>query len=327
LPWNALISSVGYFSEMLCIGLDQSECFADAKSQQFAFYMSIAYNIPSIPLLLLSTVFAERISFKTRIIACFAGEFIVFVLVCVVVSLSLPLATPILTENDAFWAMLALTFFSGCFSALLFGAILSFTALFPPNYTTAVMSGNGIAGIIAGLLRVITLAALPDTDSGSKTSSLIFFGITTTIFGVCIASFISMLKNSFVVHHMGTSPLKSSGDGETELLMGHAGTSTVNMKEEVSAWEVQKKIWVPSLSVFSVFFITLSLFPGMIYDICPSSTGKIQNVEWFGVLLVVCLIYPPHTRTTLSSLPLYSIPLTWVFLFCLVLSCYLFCFV
>ena len=48
---------------------------------------------------------------------------------------------------------------------------------------------------------------------------------------------------------------------------------------------VQKKIWVQSLTVFMVFFITLSLFPGMIYSICPQD-GTTITTDWFGILLV-----------------------------------------
>jgi hypothetical protein len=69
--------------------------------------------------------------------------------------------------------------FTGCATAMLFGTILGLASIFPPTYITAVMSGNGVAGIIAGGLRCITKGALPNGRSPitcSSSSSLIFFG-------------------------------------------------------------------------------------------------------------------------------------------------------
>lgn len=43
---------------------------------------------------------------------------------------------------------------------------MGLTALFPPEYTGAFMSGNGVAGIVVGLLRIITKASLPNTTEG-----------------------------------------------------------------------------------------------------------------------------------------------------------------
>lgn len=56
----------------------------------------------------------------------------------------------------------------GCAAAMLFGTILGLGALFPPQFTGAIMAGNGIAGIIAGGLRIITKAALSDGMSVSQ---------------------------------------------------------------------------------------------------------------------------------------------------------------
>lgn len=273
LPWNALISAVGYFSQMLCDG-GTEDC--DSKSTKFPFYMSIAYNIPSIPLLLLSTVFASRFSYKSRIVACFSGEFVVFVCICIIVGL------PHISTNASFWLILLCTFLSGCCSALLFGAILSFTAIFPPHYTTAVMSGNGVAGIIAGLLRVITLASVKDPASAAagKSSSLIFFGITTAIFAACIVAFIAMLKNAYTEYYLHTQGIVTDGEEESALLKEEE-----TLQHPVSALAVQKKIWIPSVCVFLVFFISLSLFPGMTYSICKDPSSKFSQ-EWFGVILI-----------------------------------------
>ena len=114
LPWNALISAVDYFNQMLCSGLSPEACDNDTKAQQFAFYLSIAYNIPSLPLLILSTLYAARISFKARIVFCFVGEFLTFVAVCIIVVLSPPVTfNASLVPNTSFWLLLVCCFISG----------------------------------------------------------------------------------------------------------------------------------------------------------------------------------------------------------------------
>ncbi len=43
---------------------------------------------------------------------------------------------------------------------------MGLASLFPPTYITAIMSGNGVAGIIAGGLRLITKVAMPNGING-----------------------------------------------------------------------------------------------------------------------------------------------------------------
>ena len=62
---------------------------------------------------------------------------------------------------------LPLTSTPGLSAGVLMGTILGVTALLPHNYTTAVMSGNGIAGIIIGGLRILTKAAVERSPAGT----------------------------------------------------------------------------------------------------------------------------------------------------------------
>lgn len=56
---------------------------------------------------------------------------------------------------------------SGCVTAILFGSVVGLAALFPPKYTGAVMSGNGIAGLASAALRILTKISVPATNEGN----------------------------------------------------------------------------------------------------------------------------------------------------------------
>ena len=47
------------------------------------------------------------------------------------------------------------------------GGLFGFADLFPPRYTVALMSGNGVAGVLASILTIVTTAAFPNNNNGS----------------------------------------------------------------------------------------------------------------------------------------------------------------
>jgi hypothetical protein len=52
--------------------------------------------------------------------------------------------------------VLALVFVSGMSTAVGFNCVIGLASQFPPEYVGAVMTGQGIAGVAVGLLRIIT---------------------------------------------------------------------------------------------------------------------------------------------------------------------------
>lgn len=87
-------------------------------------------------------------------------------------------------------------------SAICFGSALGLTASFPAHYTTAVMIGNGVAGIIVGLLRIITKISLPDTAEGLQTATIIYFALAALSMAVCLVGFWYMLRVPFARHFL-----------------------------------------------------------------------------------------------------------------------------
>ena len=53
---------------------------------------------------------------------------------------------------------------AGLFTQLLFGSVMSLVSVFPPEYTGAVMTGNGVAGVLVGITSIATTLLFSSED-------------------------------------------------------------------------------------------------------------------------------------------------------------------
>ena len=136
------------------------------------------------------------------------------------------------------------------------------------------MSGNGIAGVLVGALRIFTKLALPNHN---YISIVIFFSITCAILIICIGCYFALFRFPIALYYMNRK--RNTKEGEASYLM-----KKKTKKWWEGYWKILKKVKLEAFEVFLVFFITLSLFPGMSLTI--ESTSGLSS-DWFGVLIVV----------------------------------------
>ena len=65
---------------------------------------------------------------------------------------------------------------------------------FPARYTTAVMIGNGVAGVMVALLRIVTKLAFADTEEGRRTSAIIYFALAAFVMLLCAVLFVWLTR-------------------------------------------------------------------------------------------------------------------------------------
>ena len=80
---------------------------------------------------------------------------------------------------------------TGIAGAVLFGSVIGLAAIFPQRFTGAVMMGNGIAGVVVMVMRIVTKFAIPDDEFAS---ALAFFVLAALVLLVCIALFVWLLR-------------------------------------------------------------------------------------------------------------------------------------
>lgn len=162
---------------------------------------------------------------------------------------------------------LALVFVSGMSTAVGFNCVIGLASQFPQEYVGAVMLGQGVAGVIVGLLRIVTKISFPSGSdpvgqSGIETSTMIYFLGATVIEVLCIISYFILISLPFAKFNMARATQRQPDRDDTGLLGGEnsqdsssAGPQRANIKV------VLKKVALMGYCVWSVFFVTLSLFP------------------------------------------------------------------
>eukprot|EP01132_Coremiostelium_polycephalum_P004757 gene4757-5936_t len=257
-PFNCYIAATDFFSQLY-------------PTVQYSFLMSLAYNYFQWILLFVSLKLMPKFSFKSRIF--------LFLILSSAILFWVPFINMVFGKfyNAALVISLLCTFLSGCLSSLLFGSVLGLVALFPLDYTGSVMSGCGVAGVIASVLRIITKVSMP-ADALQKSCFLYFF-LAGGLLMICLGCFIILLQLPITKYYLANYELSK--------LTSKSSINSSNSKgPSISLKALLKKVWREALVVFTVFFTTLSLFPGITGSIANMGGGGLSN-DWFPIVFVL----------------------------------------
>eukprot|EP01111_Echinosteliopsis_oligospora_P013565 TRINITY_DN4895_c0_g1_i1.p1 TRINITY_DN4895_c0_g1~~TRINITY_DN4895_c0_g1_i1.p1 ORF type:complete len:431 (-),score=65.89 TRINITY_DN4895_c0_g1_i1:20-1312(-) len=256
LPWNAFICANPYFTTLY--------------SNTFVFYLSLAYNWSSVICLILSVKFMPRFSFSGRVFTFFGLDFVVLMLV--------PFIYNIMGEHKqpAMAATLLCVFLTGVASSILIGTIIGLASLFPPQYIGAIMTGNGVAGILTSLLSIITTLTFPDTFQGQKEIGIVYFMISAFVIVICVMGYLVLQKLPITKYYLRKFEQdKLTQSSKVNDAYGGNGSGSV------SSIAVFRKVWREALCVWFVFFVSLSLFPSLT-SMATVSTSL--SAQWFSIL-------------------------------------------
>jgi equilibrative nucleoside transporter 1/2/3 len=133
---------------------------------------------------------------------------------------------------------------NGVYQNSIFGIVGSF----PSKYINAVILGNNICGLLVTLLLVITIQTFTD----QRVNAAVYFSIALLALIFCLASTFYLRKNHFYISQISIER-RASKDRAVYSLGDYVNTF--------------KEYWLPLVCVFSVFFVTLFLFPSVLLDI------------------------------------------------------------
>eukprot|EP01126_Amoeba_proteus_P002006 TRINITY_DN1062_c0_g1_i7.p1 TRINITY_DN1062_c0_g1~~TRINITY_DN1062_c0_g1_i7.p1 ORF type:complete len:280 (-),score=41.29 TRINITY_DN1062_c0_g1_i7:759-1598(-) len=272
-PWNIFISSFRWLDTTF-------------DPFPFVFWMAIPFNLINIITIAFLTVYGNKYSVSGRLFASFFVEFFMVFLIPFVNY------SPWNLGGQITLSLIIVSICGVCTSTLL-GTGFGVVAKLPPEYTTALMAGQGVAGLIAGLLQLIMDFAVFGQDPRSAeivTEGLIYFSVASLIILFCTCCTALLLRSEFYLWHQDN---RESQDFHVQEVLG----SEFENYETVSPWGVFKKIWLDALSVFLVFFFTLSLFPGVDAILVPFDPTKVAHLN---TILIVCI---PMGRKNLTSPP------------------------
>uniref|UniRef100_A0AC35FW58 Equilibrative nucleoside transporter 1 n=1 Tax=Panagrolaimus sp. PS1159 TaxID=55785 RepID=A0AC35FW58_9BILA len=150
---------------------------------------------------------------------------------------------------------------NGVYQNSIFGIVGSF----PSKYINAVVLGNNICGLLVTLLLIATIKIFTGDE---KTNAAVYFSIALCALIFCLASVFYLRKNHFYVHQIAIER-QSSKDRAVYSLKDYCKTF--------------QEYWLPLSNVWSVFFVTLFLFPSVLLNIhlYPEKRHNERDFDFF----------------------------------------------
>uniref|UniRef100_A0AC34R1N3 Nucleoside transporter n=1 Tax=Panagrolaimus sp. JU765 TaxID=591449 RepID=A0AC34R1N3_9BILA len=133
---------------------------------------------------------------------------------------------------------------NGFYQNSIFGLVGSF----PAKYINAVVVGNNICGLLVSIFCLLVVLFIPN----AQMSTAIYFSIALIALILCVGSFFYLRKNEFYIFQMAVEKRASQERGVYAL------------RDYISTF---KQFWRPLLNVWSVFFVTLFLFPSVLLNV------------------------------------------------------------
>jgi solute carrier family 29 (equilibrative nucleoside transporter), member 1/2/3 len=194
-PWNAFITASTYYAMRFC---------GTSVEESFENYFSITYTLSQTIGLFLAILYQDRLTLTQKISKPLLLYSAIFGVTTILV---------LITSMDGillFGLTLLSAFLSGSVGAVLSGGLFGLGAMLPSAYTGAIMSGQGLAGLIVSVSAVLTLYAGGDTsscddestDDGTceqsiSYSALAYFMIATIVLLTCSLAFSSLMRMTF----------------------------------------------------------------------------------------------------------------------------------
>lgn len=119
-------------------------------------------------------------------------------------------------------------------------------------------------GVLISMLRIITKVSLPHTPQGLKTSAHFYFIISTTVLILCIICCNLLYKLPIMQQHY------------THVVQDFLPCSRHKLRD------VARTIRCPAFGIFTIYTVTLSIFPGFLAENLESRVLK----DWYPILLI-----------------------------------------
>lgn len=121
----------------------------------------------------------------------------------------MPFIANYLSESTGWTLTLIVIVAMGVVNSFSQGGVFGFAGIFPPQYTGAVMFGNGFSGLVMNVFRMGTLVAFPpkdleegETDDTAFIGCLIYFVISSLILILCIFGYLYICKTEFAQFYL-----------------------------------------------------------------------------------------------------------------------------
>ncbi|KAG2190008.1 hypothetical protein INT46_005690 [Mucor plumbeus] len=246
LPWNVFITASEYFARR----------FAETPyEERFQNYFSTYFTITNLMTFVLILYMQNKSAYH---IDSFISIFINTVVFGV-------LAVTVETHIEGlvyFWFIMALIVLTGATTSFFQNSVFSEASQLPPMYMQAVLSGQGIAGVIVAVSSIVSALAgnandTPDESSISR-SAFLYFLSAFLITAAALVGRVVVVRLPFYRRQMNARNEVVRVEEEVLTEQHHPAAS-----EPISIISIVRKLSGLILTVGYIFIITLMLFPSV----------------------------------------------------------------
>eukprot|EP01135_Chromosphaera_perkinsii_P000880 Nk52_evm43s152 gene=Nk52_evmTU43s152 len=275
-PFTVFTSAVDYFK-------DEFESHDD-----IAFMVSVCYSQFNLAAMILnSLVLVHRVSANARIVF----GYITFAIALGGQPLLMWLMNERWVGSDAgYYITLVLISICGFGTGVQQSSFYGFGGMFPMRYTHALMFGEGVAGILASFIRLTTKGIFG--SDGLRISTYTYFIICFFIIVVCIWCH-QMLRRSAICKFYVSAAMKSADDGS--LVSEESKVVDSRPMVKISKMPIVRALVWAGPAVFLCYFVSLTLFPGILAEIEDESLG-----DWLVLILIAIYNFSDFLGKTLS---------------------------
>ncbi|XP_057433565.1 equilibrative nucleotide transporter 3-like isoform X2 [Lotus japonicus] len=161
-----------------------------------------------------------------------------------------------------------------------------------PEFIQSYLAGFAASGALTSLLRMLTKLAFEKSHNGLRKGAILFLAISTFIEFLCIFLYsICFTKLPIVKYYRSKAALEGSKTVSADLAA--AGIQTKTHDHDLVGYDnkhgerlSKKQLFLENLdyaaTLFLIFLVTLSIFPGFLYE----NTGSHQLGTWYPIVLI-----------------------------------------
>ncbi|KAF7992941.1 hypothetical protein HCN44_005722 [Aphidius gifuensis] len=235
MPWNMFLNANEYFQD---VKLKDNLYF----KSNYMFYLTLTAQLPNLFFNWFNVFFSTGGDIGKRIVWGLVVEAVIFLF-----TIGMAMAD---TENQTtlfFWVTMGSVFLLNTANGIYQNSIYGMAAKLPGKYTGAIVLGSNLSGIIATIIGMITRGI-----TKNYTSAAIYYFITALfVILACIDTYFSLPLNKYFRYH---ERLEKKQQIKTEIS---------SRKEKIPFLMIIKQCWLQLLCVFLLFFVTLTIFPGI----------------------------------------------------------------
>lgn len=285
-PWNSIVTSFEYYKIRLASLENSAAVIA---------YFGVIFMTVKLIFMTTSSLTVHLLTLEKQVIFSGIGNVVIFLLLTILSRFD---------ELDAgvFLALtLVLLFIASLFCAFMNNALYIILGRYSPRYMQAISNGQGLAGVLASIAKIITVS-ITKSDTSSTTEIVLYYSVSTVIMACCTilfmvfhdtpeASTTSPLSSDKLaaVEDLKDEAAASSEDKHAAASVGKAShypaTVDVDVKAPLDAetaqsrpveensmsllrdyYRVLKEVMPYAMGIFVVFFVTLGFFPYFYYS-------------------------------------------------------------